>query len=252
MGARLARPWSALYAAERFQFLDAAEILDRGAANPVSHGKLEKILAARGRWIWLGGSEPLEHPGAGHLVRALAQGGRFVFVETSGCALRRRIHEFPPLPGIIFVARFEEARLENSRDTRNPSAGLLALEGIRAAQLSGFWMVAHLPVSERTELAPLGEFAAGLRNIEMDGWLVTAANSSAAALQRAGGARRFISHPLWRHFSRIVEAVALRRFKARAAQEGRTIEAAPDSDAVLDSALPLAAQREAPREGVRS
>src|SRR5579885_3457474 len=91
-GARLARAWSPLHGAGRIQFVDAAEILDAGATRPVSHRKLEEILGAGKPLIWIGGREPLDHPGAGHLARALAQSARFVFVETSGCALRSRIH----------------------------------------------------------------------------------------------------------------------------------------------------------------
>jgi hypothetical protein len=248
-GARLARAWRPRHGAGRFQFVDVAEILDAGATRPVSREKLEEILAARKPLIWMGGSEPLDHPGAGHLVRALAQSARFVFVETSGCALRRRIHEFPPLPGIIFAVRLENMRLENRREERHASASALAQEGIRAAQLSGFWTVAHVPVSADTELAAVGEFAREVRGIEIDGWLATAANASAAALRRAEEARRFIAHPLWRSFSEMIEPVLLGR-TGEGSLAGVKVHEAAGQDALEEQVVPLGTGPEGPQEGV--
>ncbi len=250
-GARLARAWSPLHGAGRFQFVDVAEILDAGATRPVCHQKLEEIPGARKPLIWMGGSEPLDHPGAGQLVRALAQRARFVFVETSGCALRSRIHEFPPLPGIVFVARLESMRLESFLDARHPSASVLAQEGIRAARLSGFWTAAHLRVSADTELAGIGEFAKRASGIELDGWLATAANPSAAALRKAEEARRFIAHPLWRSFSEMIEPVLLRG-TGGVSRPGVRIHEAAGQNAFKEQVLPLGTAPEGPQEGVLS
>src|SRR5215475_11774572 len=79
--ARLARPASRSQVVEHFQYLDAEEILNSAAAHPVSLEKLDSALAARKPFVWVSGTEPLEHPGVAHLVRALARPGRFVFLE---------------------------------------------------------------------------------------------------------------------------------------------------------------------------
>src|SRR5260370_8714561 len=95
--ARLAKNLLLAQAARPVQFVDAAEILHPDSSHPVSHEKIRDIIGSRSPIVWIGGSEPLHHPGIAHLVRAITQTGRFVFLETNGTLLRRRIREFPPV-----------------------------------------------------------------------------------------------------------------------------------------------------------
>ena len=245
--ARLAHPWRRSRIAERFQFLDAREILHSASTHPVSHERLEGILAAGKPFVWIAGSEPLDYAGIAHLVRAVARPGRFVFLETSGVRLRRRIHEFPPLARIIFVVRLE-ARFEKSADSRDHSPSAFAIEGIRAAQLSGFWTVAHSRVSEVTEVAALPELATH-PELEVDGWLISAANSSAIAQQKAAEVRRRIPHAQWRRFSEIVEHMLLNPPAQAPLRSIEPCESAAQIDSLVQEPLPLAAQTEAAHEG---
>jgi len=59
--------------------VDAAEILHPDSSHPVSHEKIRDIIGSRSPVLWIGGSEPLHHPGIAHLVRAITQSGHFVF-----------------------------------------------------------------------------------------------------------------------------------------------------------------------------
>src|SRR5713101_3140205 len=91
----------------QFQFVDAAEILHPDSSHPVSHEKIRDIIGSRSPVVWIRGSEPLYHPGIAHLVRAITQNGHFVFLETDGALLRRRIHEFQPVSRLFLTVRLE-------------------------------------------------------------------------------------------------------------------------------------------------
>src|SRR5713226_44033 len=129
--ARLARKLRLAHGACFIQFVDAAEILHPDSSHPVSHEKIRDIIGSRSPVVWIRGSEPLYHPGIAHLVRAITQNGHFVFLETDGALLRRRIHEFQPVSRLFLTVRLDPVRLEAGPPP-------LAVEGIRAARLSGF------------------------------------------------------------------------------------------------------------------
>ena len=105
--ARIAQKLRLSRGARPIQFVDAAEILHPDSSHPVSHEKIRDIIGSRSPVIWIGGSEPLCHPGIAHLVRAITQSGHFVFLETTGTFLRRRIHEFQPVSRLFLTVRLE-------------------------------------------------------------------------------------------------------------------------------------------------
>jgi hypothetical protein len=185
-------------------FIDAAEILHSGSAHPVSHEKIRGILDSPASALWIGGSEPLDHPGIAHLVRTLAPSGRFIFLETRGDSLRRRIHEFQPTPRFFLTTRFDAAPSVSS-EPRNPATFELALEGIRAARLSGFFTAAHVLLHENSNLSRLQDFASLLSGLDLDAWLMTSASPAHAAIQKASEARTLIPNAQWRRFSEQLE-----------------------------------------------
>jgi len=140
--------------------------------------------------IWLGGAEPLQHAACGKFARELADGSRYVFIETDGRFLRRRIHEFRPVSRLYLTVRFADGG-EN---------WALGLEGIRAAKLSGFLICAHLPVQANTELAEMFGLIEKLRALDADGFIVTGETpEKIAAVWGAVGDRK------WMEFSREIE-----------------------------------------------
>ena len=214
--ARLAQMLRLAEGAHPIQFVDAAEILHPDSSHPVSHEKIRDIIGSRSPVIWIGGSEPLCHPGIAHLVRAITQSRHFVFLETAGTLLRRRIHEFQPVSRLFLTVRLESGAPHRTSSGLRPEASELAVEGIRAARLSGFLICVHLCVtSEMTDAAELFDLA---HSLDVDGCVISRAcrelNSALPAAQilsqRISEAGKRIGSIWWDSFSRLVEPVLLR------------------------------------------
>ena len=197
------------------QFVDAAELLHHDSNHPVSHEKIRELVSSRSPVVWIGGSEPLNHPGTAHLVRAITGSGHFVFLETDGTLLRRRIHEFQPVPRLFLTVRLDPgARLHTTKSLR-PSSSELAQEGIRAAQLSGFLICVFARVRAETERGKVAELIRQARSMNVDGIVVTAgigesnrtASGAPAAQHKTAEARKLIGSKWWESFSRLVEPV---------------------------------------------
>jgi hypothetical protein len=193
-------------------FVDPGEVLHPGSAHPVSHEKIRQIISSPAAMIWIGGSEPLDHPGIAHLVRALAPSGHFIFLETNGTLLRRRIHEFPPLPRLFLAVRLDAAP---------GSAADPAVEGLCAARLSGFFTAVHSQVGENSDLADLARLRIVLLEKDVDGWLLTSSPSEPAGAGRTAKARTLIPSAAWRRFSKMLE------FDLHALGEGREAHGIP-------------------------
>jgi hypothetical protein len=195
--------------------VDAAELLHHDANHPVSHERIREIISSRSPVIWIGGSEPLDHPGVAHLVRAITGSGHFVFLETDGTTLRRRIHQFQPLPRFFLTVRLDAgARLHTSKSLQ-PSPSELAAEGVRAAQLSGFLICFHARVHEQTELAAMAELIQNAHFLDVDGIVVSPGSAGsnrtipdAAAFERkTAEARKLIGSKWWEFFSRLIDPI---------------------------------------------
>jgi hypothetical protein len=195
-------------------FVDAAEVLHAGSAHPISHERIRSFLVSPAPILWIGGSEPLEHPGIAHLVRAIVQGGRFIFLETCGTLLRRRIHEFQPVPQLFLTIRSDDPPPSAGPKPRNPGAFELALEGLRAARLSGFFTAVHSPVREGSDISRLPALSGILSAADVDGWMITAATFGDSASRKAREARNLIPNAQWRWLSGHVERELLSALKA--------------------------------------
>jgi molybdenum cofactor biosynthesis enzyme MoaA len=197
------------------QFVDAAEILHQDSNHPVSHEKIREVISGRSPAVWIGGSEPLLHPGISHLVRAIAQTGHFVFLETDGTLLRRRIHEFQPVSRLFLTIRLEPGALRRTSKGFQAGALELATEGMRAARLSGFLICVHARVDAETNLGEMTELIQFGRSLDIDGIVITSANggldfanAESAALQRkTAETRKLVDSKWWESFSRLVEPV---------------------------------------------
>src|SRR5712692_3209252 len=232
--ARLAQKLRLVQGARPIQFVDAAEILHPDSSHPVSHERIREINSSRSPVVWIGGSEPLHHPGAAHLVRTITGSGHFVFLETDGTLLRRRIQEFQPVSRLFLTVRLEPCVQRHTSNRRLAAMLELAGEGVRAARLSGFLICGHALVHPETELREMADLIQFARSLDVDGIVITPANSGtnvaapdAAALQRkTAQARKLIGSMWWGSFSRILEPLLSGgRHAARSASDtGASIE----------------------------
>jgi hypothetical protein len=206
--ARIARKLRLAPGARPVQFVDAAEVLHPDSSHPVSHEKIREIIGSRSPVVWIGGSEPLLHPGVAHLVRAITQNGHFVFLETDGTLLRRRIHEFQPMSRLFLTVRLEAAHLETGTSQ-------LAVEGIRAARLSGFLICAQVRVTPETAVSEAAKLLRLAHSLDVDGCVLSVARgeansanpAAAASLQKTWEARKLIGSAWWESFSRLIVPV---------------------------------------------
>jgi molybdenum cofactor biosynthesis enzyme MoaA len=192
------------------QFVDAAEILHADSNHPVSHERVQEIISSCSPVVWIGGSEPLYHPGISHLVRAITQTGHFVFHETDGTLLRRRIHEFQPVSRLFLTVRFEPGAQRGASKGPAAAAWELAAEGIRAARLSGFMICLHARVFAQTKLDEVAELVQLARSFDVDGIVITPATggaNAAAAQLKTAETRKLIGSKWWEFFSQLVGPV---------------------------------------------
>lgn len=216
--ARMARIFRPARRRQWVAFVDPGELLHAGSSHPVSLEKIRDVISSSAEIVWIGGSEPLEHPGIAHLVRALAPSAHLIFLETNGALLRRRIHEFQPLPRLFLLVRMDP---QQKREFE------LAIEGLRAAHLSGFYTIAHSAVGESPVVAELQRLRRVLLEMDVDGWLISANSANSAVVTNAVQARKLIPSAAWRRFSRHVEQELLQRARAKESRDARQVEKRP-------------------------
>jgi hypothetical protein len=169
---------------------------------------LSQVRASSAPVVWIGGDTPLQHARIGHLAREIVNCGRTVFVEMDGTLLRRRIHEFRPVPRLYLVLPLNG--LENAHDSRAQQNGNFraTMEALRTAKLSGFHICIEttiFPGSDRSELLKLANF---ISTLDVDGWIhkrpaaVANNQNTSEALQSA---RNLIPSRDWRTFSALLD-----------------------------------------------
>jgi len=168
--------------------------------------------------LWLGGEEPLENPVIGRIAAALNAAGRNVFVHTSGLRLRQRIHEFRPSERLFLT--LELASREDARDraTGRPGSFRRAVEGIRAAKLSGFHVCIHVTVGATTEPCEIGELFDSLDRHDVDGFIVSSGGQAATeptASDKLEEIRSLVRCSRWENFSKMLENSYLKQKAAR-------------------------------------
>jgi len=186
--------------------VNTADVLHPGSDAPVSCEKMQRLIANPSPVIWIGDNESLLHAGIGHFVRAIAQSGHFVFLETDGTFLRRRMHEFQPLPELFLTVRIESQQAPEFA---------LVVEGLRAGRHSGFFTVIHSPIHEDSDVAQLTTLRGFIAENDVDGWVITAGSTDQAVVGKAAAARSLISSGFWRRFSGHVEEALLARTQGR-------------------------------------
>jgi hypothetical protein len=142
---------------------------------------LDAVRRSSAPVVWIGGAEPLLHPEIGRLARRIVDTNRHVFVQTNGALLRHRLHEFRPVSRLFLTMQFEGFEQRHDRRARREGAFRDAVEGIRAAKLSGFLVCAQVALHADTELSEFDQLRVYLEARDVDGFVVTPGNDYSKA-----------------------------------------------------------------------
>ena len=137
--------------------------------------------------------------------------GRHLFLHTSGCGLRNRIHAFRPDSRLFLTVEFAGQESAHDKEVGRPGAFRRSLEGIRAAKLSGFLVCAHVTVACETSSAEIGELIEFLDAKDVDGFIVSSGGqnspaNAASLAEKLDEVREMIRCSRWEDFSRLLEA----------------------------------------------
>jgi molybdenum cofactor biosynthesis enzyme MoaA len=200
---------------------------------------LARVRSSAAPVVWIGGPEPLLYPEMGQLARCIAGHGQHVFLETDGILLRRRIHEFRPVPLLFLAVQLNGLAPSHNLRACRTDAFQLAVEGIGAAKLSGFLICAHARIDAETNLGEIAELMRFAKTLDLDGFIVSRAAGSPNNTDRTEetlesktvAARKLIRNRWWAHFSRVVETVLNRNTctEQRATSAARSIEQEPNA-----------------------
>lgn len=181
--------------------------------------------------LWITGPEPLDCPEVARFTNALAASGRSVFLETSGVALKRRIHEFKPSPRFHFTVRFDTFAPSLGPTDSYAGAFRTGIEALRMARLAGFFTSAHLVVGSGAASHQLQNLHAELTKFDVDGFLITSAAHSPEMEKTVSQLRRRLLSWRWSVLSRLVESVTLPAGARDSRQTGRKpiAESQPES-----------------------
>ena len=134
--------------------------------------------------------------------------GRTVFIEMDGKLLRRRIHEFWPVPQLYLALPLKG--LESAHDLRTGQPGNFraTIESVRTAKLSGFHICVETAVSPDMEMSELRELAQFISNLDVDGWIQkqsAAADAGGVPAEKLRAARALIPSQRWRMLSELLD-----------------------------------------------
>ena len=171
--------------------------------------------------------------------RCIAGHGQHVFLETHGALLRRRIHEFRPVSRLFLTVQLDGLAPSHNLRAGRADAFQLALEGIRAARLSGFLICVHARIDAETSLEETGKLLRFAEDQDVDGFVISQASGSArnpnrqALMQKTVEARKLIRNRWWEFFSQLVERALNREDQSEegAAAAGRLREEPKASEA---------------------
>jgi hypothetical protein len=159
--------------------------------------------------LWISGAEPLDFSEVARFTNALAASGRSVFLETSGALLKRRLHEFQPSDRFYFTVRFDGLAPSHDQHSSREGAFAAGLEAIRMARLAGFLTCALLVLHPHTAPSEIEQLHAEIRQLDVDGFLITRAALSLELETAVKQLRRRLLSRRWALLSSLVESASL-------------------------------------------
>ena len=159
--------------------------------------------------VWVGGAESLQNPDIAIIANTLVAARRHVFLETNGALLRKRIHEFRPCDRLHLTVRFDGCEAFHDARAGHEGSFRAALEGIRAAQLSGFLICAHLILHADHGIDDVAQLQTRLRRFDIDAFLITPSAPTSELQLEAANARRRLLGRRCALFSSLLETILL-------------------------------------------
>ncbi|HEX2713328.1 MAG TPA: adenosyl-hopene transferase HpnH, partial [Candidatus Acidoferrales bacterium] len=126
------------------------------------------------------GGEPTIYPELGRLVREILNRGRHIYLCTNGMFIRKRLHEFKPTTSFFWNVHLDG--MERTHDLCVEREGVFreAIEGVKAAKAAGFLVCSNTTVYKETDLNEIAELYEYLRELGVDGYMISPAYSYAA------------------------------------------------------------------------
>lgn len=140
--------------------------------------------------LWMSGSDALDYPQAALFANSHAAGGRHVFLETSGFSLKPRLHEFQPSANFCFVIRHDGSSAAPARKETDREGQRIGLEALRMARLAGFYTCARIVLDTNFPNTQVEALYRQLSGLDIDGVLITPADSNAILAKQAAALRR--------------------------------------------------------------
>jgi hypothetical protein len=188
----------------------------RGKRDPIFHLDLTRNSGSAGgsnspaaAVVWISGADSLDHADVARLANSLAQGRRYVFLQTNAASLRRRIHEFRPTSRLYLTVRFEGTQAFHDSHNGREGAFRHAIDAIHCAKLAGFLVCAHLVIHPSTDPADLEPLHRSFSKLDLDGFLISAASPSPQLETIAATARQKLLPPRWSRLSQTLDSVLL-------------------------------------------
>jgi len=196
--------------------------------NPTEGSSFDPEAAHRSRSsvVWIGGSEPLEHPDIARIASAYIAAGNHVFLETGGLLLRRRIHEFRPVSRLYLTFRFGGLDTSHDREAEREGAYQATMEAIRTARLCGFMLCARAIVHTGTMLADLVRLRKDLQKLSVDGFLISPAEPVLGVESLTVEARRRLLPKRWARLSDLLDSGLASRIRHTQAERSASCEKA--------------------------
>jgi hypothetical protein len=195
-----------------------------GGNSPSQSGAL--VPRYRSPILWIAGPEPLDYPEVARFTNALAASDRHVFLQTSGAALRRRLHEFQPSSRFYFTIRFDGTDPQGEQRNGVDGAYRVGIEALRMARLAGFFTCAHLVAATELSAGDMVALHAEISKLDVDGFLITSAAHEPGLEKSIKKLRRRLLSRRWALLSDLVEAAA----RPSASPDSRQVDRQPVSE----------------------
>ncbi|MFZ0039512.1 MAG: adenosyl-hopene transferase HpnH [Candidatus Acidiferrales bacterium] len=126
------------------------------------------------------GGEPMIYPEIGRLTSEILKRKKHIYLCTNGMFIRKRLNEFKPTSRFFFNVHLDG--LEKTHDLCVEKDGVFreAIDGIKAAKAAGFLVCSNTTIYKETDLEEIAELFEVLRELGVDGYMMSPAYSYAA------------------------------------------------------------------------